>query len=256
MSTEEILANLVQKVENRFYGKYRGFVIDNNDPGKLGRLKVTVPAVLGDEVKVWAYPCVPYGGNANQGFFFIPEKESGVWIEFEEGDPEFPIWVGTFWTKPKGKSEAPKPNGPDGKEKGEVQSPPSAKIIKTKKGHTIQLEDIDGSEMVTIVDGQNKNFITLDQNGITISAKNNGTKITMTAEGITIKGTNIKIGDGAAEKLVKGTTLATNVATFITALSSHTHPAVCSTPGVTVTLSSPADPFTLDVPLSSNHSVE
>ena len=146
MGLEEVVANLVQKLERRFYGKYRGFVKDNADPEQLGRLKVTVPSVLGDQIAVWAFPCLPYGGDTNQGFLFIPDIEAGVWIEFEEGDPEFPIWVGTFWSKPGGESQLPKPNGPDGSEQGAVQDPPTRKIIKTKKGHTIQLEDADGHD--------------------------------------------------------------------------------------------------------------
>ena len=94
---EKVVADLVQRVEHRFYGKYRGFVVDNADPEQLGRLTLRVPSVLGDKVVTgWAMPCLPYGGDADQGFFFIPKKEAGVWVEFEEGDLEFPIWVGAF----------------------------------------------------------------------------------------------------------------------------------------------------------------
>ena len=154
MSLEKIVANLVEKVERRFYGKYRGFVVENADPENLGRLKLRVPSVLGDEVVTgWAMPCVPYGGDANQGMLFIPEVDAGVWVEFEEGDLEFPIWVGTFWSKPGGESELPLPNKPDGSEESAVQDPPMRKIIKTLKGHTIQFEDKDGEEMITIVEG-------------------------------------------------------------------------------------------------------
>ncbi len=203
METEKIIANLVRKVEQRFYGKYRGQVKDNNDPETLGRLLVTVPGVLGEKVTVWAFPCVPYGGDANQGFFFIPEIDAGVWVEFEEGDPEFPIWVGTFWSKPGGKSEPPKPNNPDGSEKGEIQKPPTRKIVKTKKGHTIQLEDKNGEEMVTIVEAKNNNVITLNKDGIKITDGANGHEIVMKGEGITVTdGANgheiVMNGDGIA----------------------------------------------------------
>lgn len=187
MKMEKLIANLARSVEQRFYGKYRGFVKKNEDPEKLGRLLVTVPSVLGDKVAVWAFPCVPYGGMPDQGFLFIPEIKAGVWIEFEEGDPEFPIWVGTFWSKPSGKSELPKPNQPDGKEKGEVQSPPSSKIIKTKKGHTIQLEDKDGDEMILLVEGKNKHVVTLDKDGIKITDGVNHHIITLNKDGIETK---------------------------------------------------------------------
>ena len=166
---EKVVANLVQRVEKRFYGKYRGLVVDNADPLQLGRLKVKVPSVLGNEVVTgWAMPCVPYGGNVGQGILFVPEVNAGVWVEFEEGDLEFPVWVGTFWSKPGGESELTKPNDADGKEQDSVQDPPTRKIIKTKKGHTIQFEDADGEEMVIIREAVNGHMITLDSRGITI----------------------------------------------------------------------------------------
>lgn len=188
MILEKVVANLVQKVEHRLYGKYRGFVVDNADPEQLGRLKLRVPSVLGDEVVTgWAMPCAPYGGDANQGFLFIPEVEAGVWVEFEEGDLEFPIWVGTFWSKPGGESELPKPNDPDGAEQDSVQDPPSRKIIKTVKGHTIQFEDADGEEMVIIVEATNGHVITLDQAGIKITDGANGHIVELNQEGVQVQ---------------------------------------------------------------------
>ena len=93
---------------------------------KLGRLKLKVPSVLGgDVVTGWATPCAPYGGAADQGFLFIPDVGAGVWTEFEEGDLEFPIWAGTFWSQPNSESELPKPNkGSDGI-RGEQRSRPA-----------------------------------------------------------------------------------------------------------------------------------
>lgn len=187
MNLEKSVAYLMQKVERRFYGKYRGFVVDNADPEQLGRLKLKVPSVLGPEVVTgWALPCVPYGGNADQGMLFIPEVEAGVWVEFEEGDLEFPVWVGTFWSKPGGESELPKPNDPDGAEQDSVQDPPTRKIIKTKKGHTIQFEDADGEEMVIIREAQNGHVILMNQDGIKITDGANGSEVVMDSAGITI----------------------------------------------------------------------
>ena len=199
MELEKVVADLIQKVERRFYGKYRGFVKNNQDPKHLGRLTLQVPSVLGDEVTGWAMPCVPYGGQDNQGFLCIPDVGAGVWVEFEEGDLEFPIWVGTFWSAPEGHSEIPAPNEPDGKEgKNEANGkggkneskPPTRKIIKTQKGHTIQFEDADGKEMVTIVQRINQNLcnvITLKNDGITISSagdlKITGQNVTIEAKG-------------------------------------------------------------------------
>ena len=188
MELEQVVANLVQQAERRFYGKYRGFVKDNADPEHLGRLKLQVPSVLGSDVVTgWATPCLPYGGDADQGFLFIPEVDAGVWVEFEEGDLEFPIWVGSFWSKPGGDSELPKPNDPDGAEQSDVQDPPTSKIIKTKKGHTLQFEDADGDERITLFEGKNEHVITLDKDGIKIVDGKNSHEITLAAGGITIK---------------------------------------------------------------------
>jgi uncharacterized protein involved in type VI secretion and phage assembly len=281
MSLEKIVASLVEKVERRFYGKYRGFVVENADPENLGRLKLRVPSVLGDEVVTgWAMPCVPYGGDANQGMLFIPEVDAGVWVEFEEGDLEFPIWVGTFWSKPGGESELPLPNQPDGSEESAVQDPPTRKIIKTLKGHTIQFEDKDDEEMITIVEGgkghiitmnkdgiiitegANKHKVLLDSTGITITdGKNNGNEILMTSTGVKVKtsGTEIMLGatgvqvggTGATEPFVLGNQFMSQVTSFLLSLSTHTHVGNLGAP-----TSPPTTPINLQVPLSTKHKVE
>ncbi|WP_204141051.1 phage baseplate assembly protein V [Halomicronema sp. CCY15110] len=90
-----LLEELLDWVRSHYYGKYRGCVTDNADATQRGRLKVRVPAVLADH-EVWAMPCVPYAGDG-VGFYSLPEPGAGVWVEFEGGDPSFPIWVGGFW---------------------------------------------------------------------------------------------------------------------------------------------------------------
>lgn len=80
----------------KFYGKYRGMVLNNVDPLQTGRLQVQVPDVAGLIPTTWAMPCAPVAGIQN-GMFSLPIIGSGVWVEFEQGDPEFPIWVGCFW---------------------------------------------------------------------------------------------------------------------------------------------------------------
>lgn len=79
-----------------FFGKYRGIVQNNNDPQQMGRIQVSVPAVLGEGTLSWAMPCVPYAGPG-VGFFAIPPNGANVWVEFEGGDPDYPIWSGCFW---------------------------------------------------------------------------------------------------------------------------------------------------------------
>ncbi len=187
MELERIVAGLVEKLDRRFYGKYRATVVDNQDPSQLGRLRVKVPSVLGpDVVTGWAFPCAPYGGAEDQGFLFVPERDAGVWVEFEEGDLEFPIWVGTYWSRPPGDgSQLPKPQGDDGTEQPHVQDPPTRKVIKTVKGHTVQFEDADGAETVLIREGRSGHLITMDKNGITIVDKNQNT-IMLNDDGVKI----------------------------------------------------------------------
>jgi len=79
-----------------YYGKYRGTVTNNIDPMRIGRIQATVPDVAGMLPSSWAMPCLPVTGM-NMGVFTVPPTGSGVWIEFERGDPDYPIWVGGFW---------------------------------------------------------------------------------------------------------------------------------------------------------------
>ncbi len=181
---DDLLARLVERVEGRFYGKYRAFVVDNADPENRGRLRLRIPSVLGnDVVSGWALPCLPYGGAADQGFFFIPEADACVWVEFEMGDLAYPVWVGTFWGKPGGQSEAPKP--------ADAQSPPTRKIIRTLKGSSIEIEDKDGDEVFIIQysDGSKKNTVTMDKDGMRIEDAN-ANKITLDANGAKLEDVN------------------------------------------------------------------
>lgn len=81
---------------NRFLGKFRGRVADNRDPLRIGRITVTVPDVLGDEESTWALPCLPFAGP-QAGQFVVPTPGTGVWVEFEQGDPSFPVWTGCWY---------------------------------------------------------------------------------------------------------------------------------------------------------------
>lgn len=78
-----------------FWGKYRGAVIDDQDPLMLGRLLVSVPGVTGATYN-WAMPCVPYAGP-EAGVFTLPPIGTALWVEFEGGDPDYPIWTGRYW---------------------------------------------------------------------------------------------------------------------------------------------------------------
>jgi len=80
----------------KYYGKYRGTVLQNVDPMQMGRIQVIVPDVSAVLPSSWAMPCVPIAGK-QMGSYFVPQIGSGVWVEFEQGDPDYPIWTGCFW---------------------------------------------------------------------------------------------------------------------------------------------------------------
>jgi len=80
----------------KYYGKYRGTVINNIDPMQIGRIQVIVPDVSGILPTSFAMPCLPLAGK-QMGVYMVPQIGSGVWVEFEQGDPDYPIWSGCFW---------------------------------------------------------------------------------------------------------------------------------------------------------------
>lgn len=79
------------------FGKYRAIVSKVADPEKRGRIKVSCPSVYGTFESPWCLPCVPVAFDKG-GFFAIPKLDEVVWIEFEEGDTNKPIWTGSWWT--------------------------------------------------------------------------------------------------------------------------------------------------------------
>jgi uncharacterized protein involved in type VI secretion and phage assembly len=165
---EDALMDVVDRLRNRFFGKYRGAVIDI-DASTL-RIKAMVPAVLADQPTGWCRPCVPYAGP-NVGLAFLPEIGAGVWIEFEGGDVSYPIWTGCYWR--------------DGEQPSDAA--PTIKAIVTKSGHKILLDD-DGTT-ITISDLSN-NTITLSPDGITLQRGGNQ---------IEIGDAEVNVNDGALE---------------------------------------------------------
>jgi hypothetical protein len=80
----------------KFFGKYRGMVVSGLDPEGRGRILVQVPDVLGIGISTWAMPCLPFAG-LQMGMYVVPPPNAGVWVEFEKGDPDYPIWTGCWW---------------------------------------------------------------------------------------------------------------------------------------------------------------
>src|SRR5262245_47966845 len=87
---------MTDEEQERYFGKYRGTVINNVDPEQRGRIQAIVPDVNSVIPGTWAMPCVPVGG-IQMGFFTVPPIGSAVWMEFEGGDADYPIWSGCFW---------------------------------------------------------------------------------------------------------------------------------------------------------------
>jgi uncharacterized protein involved in type VI secretion and phage assembly len=80
----------------KFYGVYRGTVVNNVDPLQIGRIQATVPDVSGLTPTTWATPCIPVAGK-QMGTFFVPQIGAGVWLQFEAGDSDRPVWTGGWW---------------------------------------------------------------------------------------------------------------------------------------------------------------
>ena len=242
---EQVVERLARQAQSQFLGKYRGFVVDNKDPETRGRLKLRVPSVLGEQDTGWALPCSPFGGLANQGLFMVPEVEAQVWVEFEEGNIQSPIWVGVFWQQ---SSDIP--------EEAAIEEP-TTRMLRTPSGHVLQFDDADGDEQFRlahpagtemiidpqgtvnitdaggnsftmdaennsiVIEDSNGNTMTMDSSG-TVIEDSNGSKIEMTAAGITaeapkivVKGGQVHLGDEGGEPVIKGQSFLSMFATHI-----------------------------------------
>lgn len=84
---------------DKLIGKFRGTVVNNIDPESRGRLIVSVPDALGSVPSTWAEPCTPLAGQTGpaMGVYMVPPVGAGVWVEFEQGNIDYPIWVGCRW---------------------------------------------------------------------------------------------------------------------------------------------------------------
>jgi uncharacterized protein involved in type VI secretion and phage assembly len=167
MLDERAIHEVVERLRNRFFGKYRGTVTDV-DAGTM-RIKAKVPAVLKDQKSGWCMACVPYAGDG-VGMAILPEVGSGVWIEFEGGDVSYPIWVGCYWRTGEPPSEAA----------------PAVKAIVTKET-TILLDD--DSSSLTLGDS-NENSVTLDASGVTLERGGNS---------VVVSDAEVNVNDGALE---------------------------------------------------------
>ncbi len=242
---ESVVKKIAEQAKNKYYGKYRGLVSDNIDPQKLGRLKLQIPSLLGEVVSGWALPCIPYGGLHDQGMFMVPEVDAQVWVEFEAGELNMPIWTGTFWRPDEIPEEAAKDE-------------PTTRLLKTNSGHRLQFDDAPGEEKIILhhsessevlmdengsisltdsngsqvmLDARNSeikiqdsqgNHLTMSSSGLVVE-DSNGNTISMDSGGIAvegtqvvIKGSQISLGGTGGEPLIKGQS-------FLTLFATHMH---------------------------------
>ena len=162
---DHALKEIARERHTRFYGKYRGVVLEALTGSDLGKLKVSVPDVLADKPGI-AWPCVPFAGP-DHGLVSIPEKDDGVWIEFEGGNPAQPIWVGCWW----GSGDIPS------------QADTKVRCWVTTKGLALVMDDDKNEISLQHPDGPS---ITLSSSGIKLST--DSATVTLDDAGITIKG--------------------------------------------------------------------
>ncbi len=177
---------------DRIYGVVVGIVTNNQDPEELGRVKVKFPWLSDEDESDWARIAAPMAGK-ERGIYFLPEVDDEVLVVFQQGDVRFPYIIGALWN---GKDKPPASNE-DGKN--------NIRLIKSRSGHVIRLNDEDGKETIEIMDKTEKNSIVFDTAANTIAITADG-DITLSASQGTIKleAQNIEIKSSADTKVESG----------------------------------------------------
>jgi len=162
--------------DKKYLGKYRGMVINNLDPMQMGRLMVQVPDISGLIPSTWAMPCFPVTGK-QMGVWVLPLIGSGVWVEFEQGDPDYPIWVGCF---PGSAADVPA--------LALTGNPISPSIVlQTSLQNTLMISDMAGPTGGILLKTTTGAMISINDVGITIS-NGKGAIITMTGPTVDVNG--------------------------------------------------------------------
>ena len=169
---ERSVEQLTQHSAGRFFGKYRGQVTRIDDPDKLGRIMALVPSVMDQEPVGWALPAFPFAGDGC-GHVMLPAVDAMVWIEFEAGNLDFPIWTGSFFRS--GQRPDPDTTG--------------AHVIVTQGGHKLLLDDDGGTVTVEHAGGAK---IEMTLTGITLSV--GASKMEMSLTAISFNEGIVKIG--------------------------------------------------------------
>lgn len=181
-----------EALASRIQGVVVGVVTNNQDPDGLGRVKVKFPWLSEEDESYWARLATPMAGE-KCGLFFLPEVDDEVLLAFEHGDVRFPYIIGALWN---GKDQPPV-NNQDGKN--------NVRLIKSRSGHVIRLNDEDGKETIEIVDKNEKNSITVDTATNTITVKADKDIMSSAPQGgIKLEAQTIEIKSSADTKLEAG----------------------------------------------------
>ncbi len=156
-----------QESSGKFFGVVVGIVTNNQDPDNMARVRVKFPWLSDDDESWWARMAVPMGGSG-RGTYFLPEVDDEVLVAFEHGDVRSPYVVGALWN---GK-DAPPTNNSDGKN--------NIRLIHSRSGHLVRLDDTDGDEKIEVIDKTGGNKITIKSSDNSMSLECTG-KMTLHA---------------------------------------------------------------------------
>ena len=135
-----------RRSESKIYGVVVGIVTNNKDPEELGRVKVKLPRISGEDESHWARVATFMAGK-DRGAFFLPEVNDEVLVAFEHGDINMPYVIGSLWNG----VDKPLETNSDGKN--------NVRVIKSRSGHIIRLNDKDGEEKIEIIDKSKKTVL-------------------------------------------------------------------------------------------------
>jgi uncharacterized protein involved in type VI secretion and phage assembly len=201
----DVLVPATPDKAGRMYGVVMGLVTNNQDPDGMGRVRVKFPWLSDDHESWWARVATPMAGPS-RGVYFLPEVDDEVLVAFEHGDLRFPYVIGSLWN---GKDAPPETNG-DGKN--------NLRVIHSRSGHLIRLDDTDGDEKIEVIDKTGNNSLTIksSDNSITITCAgrlrleaSQGIEISSDAD-IKIQANTTMDLEASAPMTIKGATVSIN----------------------------------------------
>jgi uncharacterized protein involved in type VI secretion and phage assembly len=164
-----------------YWGKYRASVKDNADPMRLGRLTLQIPDVLGPVTSTWALPCFPVAG-LKMGFFALPPVAATVWVEFERGNPDYPVWTGGRWDEA---ADVPP---------AALEAPPGRQniLLQTSGGTSLLITDTPGPSGGIVLTSPAGAKITVNDTGIYLD-NGQGAKITLIGSVVAVNETALTV---------------------------------------------------------------